>query len=190
MAAAGIFVGRLHWDRVKGVSEGSGQFFWDTNLDVITAEAIIWVGYIMQKLHQHEEDDGIKTRIGDFTFADAHRIVLDRIKSETGVTFKNRAEQSRGVYREAQEDGVTLADAFATTVLRCVGCQSLYEPLKQAPRPMEVPMMDWMQLSVANVTTFYTTIPMAYYKMFKTALIEAPDLFPPDKSMTALWARG
>jgi hypothetical protein len=41
MAAAGFFVERFRWDR--GVWKSSRRYLRDTNLDVITAEAIVWV---------------------------------------------------------------------------------------------------------------------------------------------------
>jgi hypothetical protein len=45
MAAAGHFVRDLRWDRQKGMWEGSRRYLRHTNLDVITAEALVWVGF-------------------------------------------------------------------------------------------------------------------------------------------------
>src|SRR5450631_3005770 len=46
MATAGHFVGGLRWDRQAGW-EGSRRYLRDTNLDVITAEAVVWIHFLM-----------------------------------------------------------------------------------------------------------------------------------------------
>jgi hypothetical protein len=182
MAAAGFFVRKLHWDGQEGLCEGSDQFFGNTNLDVITAEAIIWIGRIMQRLQKAEEkaaeDDELKKRLGFGTSLHGHQVVLRFIERKTGVNFTDRATQSRRVYLEAEKEGVSPVEPFATIVLQCVGCQSLTEPLKAAP-PFP-PLMEWTQLTV-NVSIFYTTMPDAFYEVFKNILRERPDQFPEDK---------
>jgi hypothetical protein len=55
MAAAGYYVGRLRWERAAGW-EGSRRFLQNTNIDVITAEAIIWITFLMGRFIRNEED--------------------------------------------------------------------------------------------------------------------------------------
>ena len=48
MAAAGNFVRDLRWDQKKGLWEGSRRYLRNTNLDVTTAEAIVWTYVLME----------------------------------------------------------------------------------------------------------------------------------------------
>ena len=48
MAAAGDFVGGLRWDRAV-MWKGSRHYLRNTNLDVIAAEAIVWMHFLMRQ---------------------------------------------------------------------------------------------------------------------------------------------
>jgi hypothetical protein len=179
LALAGHFVGKsLHWDRTKAW-ESSDQFFRNTNLDVITAEAIIWIGRIMGDLYTAEADNERPTSFltASLTKRYAFHFLEDAIKTHTGVDFSNRAEQSREVYRADHilRERPKHVDDFVTTILRCRGCQSLAEPLKPVPRPSMVPLVATTQLT-ANVMIFFTTMPLGFYKTFKKFLGEFPDM--------------
>ena len=64
MRAAGHFVGEsLRWDKQEGMWEGSHQYLRDTNPDVITSEAIIWISFLMNQfwlVDQKERSRGVR----------------------------------------------------------------------------------------------------------------------------------
>jgi hypothetical protein len=66
MAAAGNFVEGLRWDRQKGMWEGSRRYLRDTNSDVIAAEAIVWIQFLMGKLWKADQKNDPETfeRVG------------------------------------------------------------------------------------------------------------------------------
>jgi hypothetical protein len=100
MAAAGHFVGGLRWDRQKGMWDGSRRYLRDTNLDVITAEAIIWIHILMGKFWtaQQKKDHEMFERVGYVTLSTAARLALDMIEKQTGFDFKARGIESRKLY--------------------------------------------------------------------------------------------
>jgi hypothetical protein len=178
MGAAGHFVVGLRWDRQKAVWEGSRRYLRETNLDVITAEAVAWMHFLMGQFWRadQKDDPAMFERIGFVTVSEAMRLALYMIKEHTGFDFKARALESRRVYLDAMKDKSVSFEPFATTVLRCVGCRSLAEPLKPADALLTP---EWTPLSV-NVGIFFSTMPSAFYETFKNFLREWPDRFPHD----------
>jgi hypothetical protein len=88
MAAAGHFVRGLRWDGQKGgVIRGSRHCLRDTNLDVITAETIIWIHFLMMEFLK-AEDHEILEWIGYGTSPNALELTLGVIERETGFDFK------------------------------------------------------------------------------------------------------
>jgi hypothetical protein len=188
MAAAGHFVGRLRWGALKGKWEGSRRYLRDTNLDVITAEAIIWVHFLMAGLRRadQKEDHDLYERVGEVTFSTASQLALAMIKKQTGFDFKARAIESRSLYYAAMKDkdvgrlpSDLPSDPFTITVLRSIGCRSLAEPLK-SPSLELLPPPEWTPLAI-KVSIFYSTMPEGFYKTFKEFLSVWSDRFPHDE---------
>jgi hypothetical protein len=113
MAAAGNFIADLRWNK-QPTWEGSRQYLRETNLDVLTAEAIVWVTFLMGQLWMadQEEDHEMFERVGYVTVSTAGRLGLDLIEKETGFDFKARAVESRKLYLQTIKDH-KLVEAFA-----------------------------------------------------------------------------
>jgi hypothetical protein len=176
MAAAGDFIRQL-LDSQKEWGEGTRRYLRDTNLDVITAEAIVWVHFLMGQLWMadQQKDHEMFERIGYSTTGMAFRLVLAMIEGLTGVDFKARAVESRTFYSHAVKDRSVSFEPFVTTVLRSVGCRSLTEP------PKALSPLEWTPPFITiHVGVFYSTMPSACYETFKNFLREWPDRFPSD----------
>jgi hypothetical protein len=177
MGAAGDFVEGLRWDAFDGMWKESRQFFRRTNMDVITAEAIVWITFLMGRLWHADQkkDREMFERIGHVTVTKAGRLSLRMIESLTGIDFTARAVESRKLYFEAMKEAA-VHEAFATVVFRSVGCRSLADPLKHVG---PLPPPEWSPLAF-HVTAFFSTIPSGVYETFKNMLREWPDRFPDD----------
>jgi hypothetical protein len=189
LAAAGHFVRNLRWDK-QPMWEGSDSYLRNTNLDVITAEALVWIHYLIHELKRNDRKDRGMTRhiddedIDDMTNGRIHgRIVtqtfpfaadltLGFIKSETGVDFTERSMERRKLYFKARDEKRPSCEVFASVVLQCVGCQSLSDPPKSIALPSLVEMPIFL-----NVSTFFSTKPIAFYETFKIILQAEPMLF-------------
>jgi hypothetical protein len=116
MAAAGNFVRDLRWDQTR-MWEGSRRYLRDTNLDVITAEAIVWMHFLLTKLCETDQEKEAKAmlsgrltsptvlQIGHRTFPEALQIAHAVIKKETGFDYKITGIERSGRYQEAMKDG-------------------------------------------------------------------------------------
>lgn len=185
MMAAGHFVGSLQWGEQKGMWEGSRRYLRDTNPDVITAEAINWITFLMGRLWEEDgyargsgKDPEMFERVGYLTLTKAGQLARQVIKSETDFDFKASAIESTRLYSQSKKDGGDLVDPFASVVLRSVGCRSLAEPRKVIDGPL--PPLELMPITL-NATLFYSTIPSAFYDTFKNMLREWSDRFPHDE---------
>ena len=174
MAAAGFFVERFRWDR--GVWKSSRRYLRGTNLDVITAEAIVWVHSLLGKLWLDDalKDHEMIERIGPLTFFAASKLALRMVEAKTGFDFEKEAIERRKLYSEGLKDH-KIVEVFTTVLFRSVGRMSLAEPLRTVDELL--PPLEWMPL-LHNVNTFFATMPLEYYKAFKGLLKERPDLFP------------
>jgi hypothetical protein len=180
MAGAGNFVSGLQWDAQKGrMWDGSQRFLRNTNLDVITAEAIIWIHFLMGRAFRSENDFEMTGRIGHGTTFLAAQLALKMIENQTGFDFNASGIERRKLYLEAAKDGSVSFEPFATIVLRSVGRRSLAEPLKTMGR---LPPLEWTPLSL-NVGVFFSTMPLGLYETFKNFLREWPDRFPQDEEL-------
>jgi hypothetical protein len=179
MAAAGHFVGRLDWDPQRGMWDGSRRYLRDTNLDVITAESMMWIHFLLGEFWRgdREKDREMYERVGYATLSSGAQLALDMIEKQTGVDFKKRGIESRKLYLEAIKDRTGLFEPFATVVLRSIGRRSLAEPLNTIEL---LPPLEWTPLSL-NVGIFFSTMPLAFYETFKNILREWPDRFPNDE---------
>ncbi len=178
MGAAGHFVEGLRWER-NGMWEGSRRYLRNTNLDVITAEAIVWIQFLMGRFWQADQkkDRDMFEQVGYGTLGVASRLELDMIEEHTGFDFNSKGAERRKSYLEALKDSSVSYEPFATTVLRSVGCRSLAEPLK-AVGPLPPP--EWTPLAL-NVSIFFSTMPAGFYETFKNFLRGWPDRFPRDE---------
>jgi hypothetical protein len=178
MAAAGSFVKNLRSDQSK-ITKALRRYLRDTNLDVITAEAIIWIHFLMGTLWNRDQvsDREMHERIGRVTFFTAGQLLLYTIKEQTGFDFLAEAAQNRKFYLDALKDHWVSYEPFATIVRRSVGRRSLAEPLKTVGSPefpAESPPL------AANLSAFMSTTPPAYYETFKCFLKERSERFPND----------
>jgi hypothetical protein len=164
-AAAGDFVKNLRW-------QGSRQYIQNTNLDVITAEAIVWLYFLMVKFYLADEE---RVPIDEFAFRSALSDVLFTVEDKTGFDFEKTGFERWQRYCETADSGEEVSSVFASIVLHSVGRQSLAEPLKNlGPVPLE---LGWVPVS-SQVMIFFSTMPSAYYETFKNILKEWP--FPED----------
>jgi hypothetical protein len=187
MAAAGHFVRDL-CDRQKEITGQLHHYLRDTNFDVITAETIVWVHFLMERLWRADDqkDHEMFERIGRATTGAAFKLVLEMIEKQTGFDFKARAVESKKLYLDALKDRSVSFEPFATTVFRSVGCKSLADPLKRILAP---PLdLEWTYLNM-NVSIFYSTMPLGLYETFKNFLREWPDRFPSDEDVGHLLRR-
>ena len=182
MAGAGHFVGTsLRWDEhegMKGIWEGSRRYLRDTNLDVITAEAMVWMHFLMGNFWKAEKEKHHEMFGRLVTIPTAALLALDMIRDQTGFDFRARWLESRKLYLDATKhrtDSGAPWEPFATIVLRSVGCRSLAEPLRTValPPPEFTPLTD-------QVSIFFSTVPSALYETFKRFLMEWSDRFPYD----------
>jgi hypothetical protein len=164
-AAAGDFVKNLRW-------EGSRRYLKSTNLDVITAEAIIWMYFLMVRFYLADQKRAL---IDDFAFPQALSDALFVIQDKTGFDFEKTGFKRWQRYCESVENREDVSLVFASIVLHSVERQSLAEPMKDlGPVPL---VLEWAPLSI-QVTIFFSTVPSAYYETYKNLLREWP--FPED----------
>jgi hypothetical protein len=107
MGAAGHLVEQLD----RGLDGNSSQrVLRDTNLDVITAEAIIWIHFLMIRLCDTDQKKSPEMfgRVDDSTFIEAFKFVLQTIAQQTGFDFKEAAIQRQKLYFEAIKDWPSL----------------------------------------------------------------------------------
>jgi hypothetical protein len=173
MAAAGNFVRDLQWDQTK-MWEGSRRYLRDTNLDVVTAEAIVWMYFLMTKLWKTDgPTTAPKVLIALRIFPGALQIAHAVIKKETGFDYEKRGIERSRRYQEATKDGEDISLVFASIVLHSIGRQSLAEPMKNlGPVTLEP---EWSPLSLKTML-FFSTMPSAFYETFKNFLQEWPFL--------------
>ena len=177
VSAAGNFVEGIQGD--EPFYKEMRQYLRDTDPDVITAEAIVWITFLMGELWEADQkkDREMFERVGYATVPTALRLTREMIESTTGFDFTARSIESRKLYRESVKDG-KLVEAFASVLFRSVGCRSLAEPLKTtAWPPLE---LVWVWINIA-VNTFFSSMPLRYYDTFKNMLRDRPDLFPHDE---------
>ena len=179
MAAAGSFVKNLRSGRTE-ITKALRRYLRDTNLDVITAEAIIWIHFLMGNLWTRDQgnDHEMYKRIGRVTFFTAGQVLLFTIKEQTGFDFQAKATESRKFYLDALKDHWVSFEPFATIMSRSVGRRSLAEPLKTVSLlefPAECPPL------ATNLRNFISTTPPAYYETFKNFLKENSRRFPQDE---------
>jgi hypothetical protein len=178
MGAAGHFIGGLRWEPIAG-SKASERYLRNTNLDVITAEAIIWIEFLMARFisneakeeqrSQYYQEPMILVLVGDSTRREARLINQGAMKKFTGFDFeatKYFAERFR-YYQEAAKDGSVSFELFAAIVIKSIGRQSPADPLKVVG---PFPLPEWIALS-QNVATFFATMPLKYYETFKDMLV-------------------
>jgi hypothetical protein len=181
MGAAGHFVNDLKNPQDK-VWKEVWHHLRDTNLDVITAETMVWITFLMAQLWRAEQknDHGMFERIGYGTHTLAAKLALDMIEAQTGFDFRAEWSERMTFYRQelkAARSGA-ICDAFASVVLRSAGRRSLAEPLKTIGPLQEPP--EWIPL-VAKVMIFFSTMPPGFYESYKNMLRGWPDRFPEDE---------
>jgi len=177
MLLSAKFINILKWDE-NGLWMGSRRYLRGTNLDVITAETIVWITFLMS-LHWRADqklNPEMFSRVGLGTIRIVNALAISTIKSETGFDFSARATESRRAYIRSEEDGIGLVEAFSSIVLRSVGCRSLADSPKTVG-PMPPPELTPINLSVI---AFYTTMPLGAYETFKNMLEVSPFHFPRD----------
>lgn len=179
MAAAGDFVHNLHtaWQD-ETWEKGSRRYLRVTNLDVIAAEAIVWLHFVLARiwLADCKNNPEMNERVGSgVPFHTAYELARAMIQRQTGVDFNARWIESRCRYFDAQEESGSLSyEPFAAVVLRSIGCRSLTEPLKPL-RPLHQ-LDGWPPLAL-QVGTFFATMPKVYYDTFKQFLDAWPERF-------------
>jgi hypothetical protein len=177
MMGAAEIVRSLKWEKSK-TWKGSSHFFRETNMDVITAEALIWISYLTAQLWKAERDHEMLSRVGSLTFTHANELTLSIIEEATGVDFKDRAVESRKLYIATQVEGRDEVGAFAGRVIASVGCKSLADPL----RLPSLPRLEDTVLCL-GIYVFYASRRMTFYNMFTMLLRERSEPFPHDEDV-------
>lgn len=179
MGAAGHFIYDLKNPQAK-VWKDVWHYLRDTNLDVITAETMVWITFLMAQLCRAEQksDPEMFERIGGYsTNVMAKTLALGMIEKCTGFDFEDKGKERGKFYfkeSETRQSGA-LCNAFASVVLRSAGRRSLAEPLKTIGVLQEPP--EWIPLA-AQVMIFYSTMPSGFYETYKNMLRAWPDRFP------------
>jgi hypothetical protein len=178
-AAAGNFVDGLRNSKDK-VWKEVWHYLRDTDLDVLTAETIVWIAFLMTQLCRAEQksDPEMFERIGGYgTNVMAKNLALGMIERCTGFDFEAKGKERGNFYFEELEgrQSGALSNAFASVVLRSAGRRSLAEPLKTIGVLQEPP--EWIPLA-AQVMIFYSTMPSGFYETYKNMLRAWPDRFP------------
>jgi hypothetical protein len=170
MGAAGNVVAQLD----RGLNGDSTlRFLEDTNLDVVTAEAIIWNHALLMWLWKTERKKNPKMLEGvdDSIFIEALKMILETIAAETGFDFKEGAIEREKLYYEAINER-SVPESFATVLAQSLGRQSLAEPLETVD-PLSFSPAKWVPLNL-QLSAFFSTMPKAYYESFKNFLKEWP----------------
>ena len=169
MGAAGHLV-----DKILDRGEPGQRVLRETNLDVITAEAIVWIHFLMSRFWETDQKKSpeMLERVDDSTFVEALQFVLQNIGEQTGFDFKETTIERVKFYSEAIKDRNVSFEPFATIVFRSIGRQSLAEPLKALEAPPLT--LDWTYLTM-QVGIFFSTMPLACYETFKNFMKEWPD---------------
>lgn len=178
LLGAGHFVEKsLRWEK-HIMWEDSRQHLRNTNLDVITAETIVWITFLMVQFWKadKEKDYEMFVRVGRSTLPAATHFGLKLIESEMGVDFKQGAAASRAVYAEAMKSGGGFVDPFASIILQSIGCRSIAEPRKAIGL---LPPSELTPIAMA-VNMFFLTMPSGIWQTFKNMLRELSDRFPHD----------
>ena len=187
MGAAGDLV--THLDR--GLDGNSSQrVLGNTNLDVITAEAAVWIHFLMISFWKADQKKSLELKVDDSTFIEALQFCLQTIGEQTGFDFKETMIERETLYFEAikESEGSDLLqrtlgsehipegfrnvyrnvsfsfEPFATIVFRSIGRQSLAEPLKTVETPPLT--LDWSLLTT-QVAIFFVSMPLPFYEQFK-----------------------
>jgi hypothetical protein len=180
MGAAGHFVNGL-WNPQDKVWKEVQRYLRDTNPDVITAETMVWITFLMAQLWRAEQkkDHEMFERIGYVTFASATRLALEMIEAQTGFDFKADWTERMNFYREKLKEARSgaISEAFASVVLLSAGRRSLANPLKTIEPLQEPP--EWIPLA-AKVMIFFSTMPSGFYESYKNMLRGWSDRFPED----------
>lgn len=157
--------------------ENSPELFRNTNLDVITAEALVWVETVLFRMwgEHARRDDEVLYLVGHGTFPRSLDLIDVVIKAQTGVDFKHRSLEGRSRYIAAYREGMlTCVGTFAHRVMESVGSTSLADK----PQRQEAPFLG-LEVTMLGLpaSAFYASMLPIYYKMFTDILRERPDEF-------------
>lgn len=156
------------------LGDGSRSLFADTNKDVLTAETIIWLGFLMGRFWTAERDHEMRQRVGYLTLTHVNKLCLSVISDIAGFDCQDRFVESRKLYLAAEKERGDLHEAFIGRLLACSGNKSLADRPLAALHP---PLINETRLSAA-VMIFFSTMPAAMYKNFITLLREHSVEFP------------
>jgi hypothetical protein len=180
MSAAGHLVKGLADPEDSEIAGDIEHYLCDTNLDVITAEAMVWISFLIGQLWRADQknDHEMFERIGYVTISTANRFALDMIKELTEHDYTTSSTERRRFYFDMMKNRGDLHESFATILFLSVNRRSLEDP-PRASNPTDYIAPEWLPI-VLYVTTFFSTMPRAYYKTFKNMLCAWPDRFPHD----------
>src|SRR5262249_47877502 len=122
MGAAGHLVAQLD----RGLDGNSSwRFLGNTNLDVVTAEAIIWNHALLMWLWktEHNKNPKMLEGVDDSIFIEALKMILETIAAETGFDFKEAAIEREKLYYGAISER-SVPESFATILAQSLGRRS------------------------------------------------------------------
>jgi hypothetical protein len=174
MYGAGSFAKSLHWE--ESIWSNSKRFLAGTNMDLITAEAIIWTAYIVGGIWSKDKDRKMMQRVGFATTGVSTQILQTAIKLKTGCDFSQDAISRRRFYREQAEQGSDLVSAFVSVILSRVGCKTFDESGSFSELTLRLEVTPITSIAAS----YFIHMPDSLYEMLKNMISDDPYAFPED----------
>ena len=181
MYGADHFINRDLNPKYSDIWSGNNSFVTGQNRDVLTAETIVWLAFLLGRLwlHDKEKDSEMRERIGYGTFTQANRLLVSTISDAVNFDFNIRAMQARTMYLSSDKERGDLHEVFARRLISSFANKSLSDSAEEINphTALLIPLGLTVRLH-SSVSIFFGTMPLAIYKTFKNALQEFPDNFP------------
>jgi hypothetical protein len=148
----------------------------DSNKDVLMAETIVWLGFLIGRLWTSDKEYEIREqwiRERVVTLTHTNKLLVSIISDFTKVDFHNRAVEGRTLYLASEKERGDLHEVFAGRLITCLENKSLSESPKEINPAMAIMMpIDLTVRLHCAVSIFFATMPQAIYKTFKNAVRE------------------
>jgi hypothetical protein len=159
----------------------SSSIITDNNRDVLIAETINWICYLIGRLWISDKEPEIRERVGYLTLTHTNRLCVSTISEATKVDFHDRAIEGRGLYIASEKGRGDICEVFAGRLAACLENNSLVDkPKIITPEDALMMPIDFTVRLYTTVSLFFGAMPLAIYRAFKNALHEYPDKFPWD----------
>ena len=173
MHGAAVFINNDLNPKVNDVWSWSPSILTDKNKDVITAETILWLCFLMERFWIADNDHERRERVGAFTLYAADKLCVHTVSRVTRVNFRDRALDGRRHYLNAERDTGDTMGAFIGRLLASADNRTLADRPKTAylADTSRTPFRTQICLSAA-VSSFFPAVPNAIYETFTKSLRE------------------